>query len=73
MEKKLLTRMVVLAIIAVISMGAMLVASISVTDSTPKACKESMQECSKKEKDADAGSSNDFENLTGKFFSSISY
>jgi hypothetical protein len=54
-------------------MGAIFSSSKSLTHSTTKPCKESLQECSMKEKDTDASSGNDFENLTGKFFSSVSY
>ncbi len=43
------------------------------TSSESKPCKESMQECCQKEKETDNGGGIDFENLSGKFFSSIAY
>ena len=48
-------------------------AKIKATSSESKACKESMQDCCQKAKETDNGGGIDFENLSGKFFSSLSY
>ncbi|MES1222228.1 MAG: hypothetical protein ABUT20_42425 [Bacteroidota bacterium] len=46
-------------------------AKIQTTSSESKACKETMQDCCKNEKDSDTNGNIDFESLPGKFFSSV--
>jgi hypothetical protein len=41
------------------------------TASESEPCEETMQDCSKKNSDTDAGNTLDFESLPGKFFSSV--
>ena len=48
-------------------------AKIKASSSESKPCKESMQDCCQKAKDAENGDGIDFEILSGKFFSSLSY
>ncbi|MEJ0102607.1 MAG: hypothetical protein WDO19_30995 [Bacteroidota bacterium] len=72
MEKKIFIRIGLVLLLA-ISAIILFSSSKSITRSATKDCKESMQNCCKQEKDSDTNGGIDFENLPGKFFSSISY
>jgi len=72
MKKKIFIRIGLVLLLA-ISAGILFSSSKSITHSATKDCKESMQDCCKQEKDTDASGGIDFENLSGKFFSSVSY
>jgi hypothetical protein len=72
MKKKIFLR-IGLALSLAIGAGVLFSSSKPITHSTTKDCKESMQDCCKQEKDTDASGGIDFENLSGKFFSSASY
>lgn len=74
MKRRLMYRAAIILVIGFISIGAWVSSSKQkTTSSESKPCKESMQECCQKEKDTETGSGVDFENLSGKFFSSVSY
>jgi hypothetical protein len=74
MKRKVVYGTGLVLLIGFISAG-MLFSSFKVktTSSESKPCKESMQDCCKKEKEPASSGGVDFENLSGKFFSSLSY
>ncbi len=74
MKRKILYRTGIALLIGFIGVGTLLSFSkFKTTTSESKPCKESMQECCQKAKATDSGGTIDFENLSGKFFSSLSY
>jgi len=74
MKRKITYGTGLLLMIVFIGVGALISSSKPKgTSSESKACKESMQECCQKAKETDANGGIDFENLSGKFFSSLSY
>jgi hypothetical protein len=74
MKRNIIYRAVLVLVIGFFSVGAWVSSSKSkATSSESKPCKESMQDCCQKEKNDKKSTGIDFENLSGKFFSSFSY
>ena len=74
MKRKIVYRTVFVLLLGFISVSALVSSSkLKATSSESKPCKESMQDCCQKQKETDNSGGIDFENLSGKFFSSLSY
>jgi hypothetical protein len=74
MERKMIYKAGIVAVAAFISLAVLVSFSKQkITSSESAACKESMDECSQKPKKSDTGGAIDFENISGKFFSTLSY
>ena len=74
MKKNLVNGTGLILLVCLIAAGLLFSsAKFKATSSESKACKESMQDCCQKAKDTENGGGIDFENLSGKFFSSLSY